>query len=150
LAQVNWPGRLQVLSRHPLLVVDGAHNPYSAGKLRQALEEYFHFDRAILILGVSSDKDLAGMVSELSPLFGEVIATHSIHPRALATAAVVAEFNRQGIAAQATDDISIALPRALAMAGENDLICVTGSLFVVAGAIEQAEHLIPGLQGEKG
>ncbi|MBI2979467.1 MAG: hypothetical protein HYY41_01330 [Chloroflexi bacterium] len=146
LAQVNWPGRLQVLGRHPLLVVDGAHNPYSAGKLRQALEQYFKFDRAILIIGVSSDKDLAGMVSELSPLFDEVIATHSIHPRALATASIVAEFHRQGVAARATEDISSALPLALTLAGENDLICVTGSLFVVAGAIEQAEHLVPRLQ----
>jgi dihydrofolate synthase/folylpolyglutamate synthase len=41
LAQVNWPGRLQVLSYHPLVVVDGAHNPYSAGKLREALERHF-------------------------------------------------------------------------------------------------------------
>ncbi|MBI2288312.1 MAG: bifunctional folylpolyglutamate synthase/dihydrofolate synthase [Chloroflexi bacterium] len=146
LAQVNWPGRLQVLGRHPLLVVDGAHNPYSAGKLRQALEQYFKFDRAILIIGVSSDKGLAGMFSELSPLFDEVIATHSIHPRALATTAIVAELRRQGVAARATEDISSALPLALTLAGENDLICVTGSLFVVAGAIEQAEHLVPRLQ----
>jgi len=50
LAKVNWPGRLQVLSRHPLLVVDGAHNPYSAGKLRDAIRQYFRFEQAILII----------------------------------------------------------------------------------------------------
>ena len=141
LAQVSWPGRLQVLNRRPLIVVDGAHNPYSARKLKQALERYFDFDRAILIIGVSSDKDLAGIVSELVPLFDRVIATHSIHPRAMPTASVVAEFSRYGVEAQATEDISIALPLALALAGGKDLICVTGSLFVVAGAIEQAKEL---------
>jgi len=141
LARVSWPGRLQVLSRRPLLVVDGAHNPYSAGKLRENLEQYFDFDRAILIIGASSDKDIAGIVSELVSLFDKVIATHSIHPRAMATASVVAEFSRHGVEAEATDDISIALPLALTLAGEKDLICVTGSLFVVAGAIEQAEAL---------
>jgi len=141
LAQVSWPGRLQVLSRRPLIVVDGAHNPDSARKLKQALEQYFDFDRAILIIGVSSDKDLAGIVSELVPLFDKVIATHSIHPRAMPTASVVAEFSRHGVEAQATEDISIALPLALALAGGKDLICVTGSLFVVAGAIEQAKEL---------
>jgi len=141
LAQVSWPGRLQVLSRRPLIVVDGAHNPYSARKLREALEQYFDFDRAILIIGVSSDKDLAGIVSELLPLFDEVIATHSIHPRAMPTASVVAEFSRHGVVARATEDISIALPLALTLAGGKDLICVTGSLFVVAGAIEQAKEL---------
>ncbi len=141
LAQVSWPGRLQILNRRPLVVVDGAHNPYSAGKLRQALEQYFDFDRAILIIGTSADKDIAGIVSELVPLFDKVIATHSIHPRAMPTAPVVAELSRQGVKAEATEDISEALPLALRWAGEKDLICVTGSLFVVAGAIEQAEVL---------
>ena len=51
---------------------------------------------------------------------------------------VAAELRRQGVEPQETEDISVALPMALAMAGEKDMICVTGSLFVVAGAIEQA------------
>ncbi len=138
LAKVNWPGRLQVLSRRPLMVVDGSHNTESAGKLRQALKEYFKFDRAILIIGVSADKDLTGIISELKPLFNTVIATRSIHPRAMPTASVVAEFRQQGVEALMTEDISAAFPLALNLAGPNDLICVTGSLFVVAGAIEQA------------
>ncbi len=141
LAQVNWPGRLQVLSHRPLLVVDGAHNPDSARKLRQSLEQYFSFDHAILIIGASFDKDIAGIISELVPLFDKVIVTHSTHPRAMATAPIVAEFSRRGVVAQATDDISIALRLALTLTGEKDLICVTGSLFVVAGAIEQAKVL---------
>ncbi len=139
LAQVSWPGRLQVLSRRPLIVVDGAHNPDSAHKLRQSLEQYFDFDRAILIIGTSADKDIAGIVSELVTLFDKVIATHSIHPRAMPTASVVAELSRHGVEAVATEDISIALPLALTLAGEKDLICITGSLFVVAGAIKQAQ-----------
>lgn len=141
-SRVNWPGRLQVLRRRPLLVVDGAHNPDSAAKLRQALEEYFDFDRAILIIGTSSDKDVAGIVAELAPLFDEVIVTRSIHPRALETAPIAAEFKRYGLEAKETGDIVEALPLALARAGEKDIICVTGSLFVVAGAIAQAEHLV--------
>jgi len=141
LARVDWPGRLQVLSRRPLLVVDGAHNPYSARVLGQSLRQYFDFDRAILIVGLSFDKDIAGMVSEFVPLFDEVIVTRSTHPRALAAAPLVAEFSRHGVTAQATEDISTAIPLALSMAGEKDLICVTGSLFVVAGAIEQAKEL---------
>jgi dihydrofolate synthase/folylpolyglutamate synthase len=141
LAQVSWPGRLQVLSRRPLLVVDGAHNPDSARKLKQSLEQYFDFDRAILVIGASSDKDIAGIVSELVPLFDKVIVTRSIHPRAMATAPIVAEFSQHGVEAQETDDISTALPLALTLAGGKDLICVTGSLFVVAGAIEQAGKL---------
>jgi dihydrofolate synthase/folylpolyglutamate synthase len=141
LAQVSWPGRLQVLSRRPLLVVDGAHNPDSVHKLKQSLEQYFDFDQAILIIGVSSDKDIAGIVSELLSLFDKVIVTRSTHPRAMATAPIVAEFSQQGVEAQETDDISTALTLALTLAGDRDLICVAGSLFVVAGVIEQAGEL---------
>ena len=139
LAKVVWPGRLQVLRRNPLVIADGAHNPASARRLRQSLEKYFDFKKAILIIGTSADKDIDGMVSELLPLFDKVIATHSIHPRAMTTEAVVAAVRRQGKEPHETDDISVALPLALKMAVEGDLICVTGSLFVVAGAIEQAE-----------
>ena len=138
LAKVNWPGRLQVLNRQPLVVVDGSHNTESAGKLRQALKEYFEFDRAILIIGVSADKDLGGIISELAPMFNTVIATHSIHPRAMPTASVAAELKRQGVECLMSEDISTALPLALSLAGPRDLICATGSLFVVAGTIEQA------------
>lgn len=148
LVRVSWPGRLQVLSRRPWLVVDGAHNLDSARKLRQSLEQYFDFERAILIIGVSLDKDLAGIASELLPLFDKVIATHSIHPRAMPTDSVVAELRRHGVEASVTEDISVALPLALTMAGEKDLICVAGSLFVVAGAIEQAEYFLSGVTKE--
>ena len=141
LERVSWPGRLQTLGRRPLVVVDGAHNPYSARKLAQSLKHYFSFERATLIIGVSSDKDIAGIVAELVPLFNRVIVTRSIHPRAMATALIVAEFANHGVVAQATDDIAIALPLALSGAGDRDLICVTGSLFVVAGAMEQADRL---------
>ena len=141
LASVRWEGRLQVLNRRPLVVVDGAHNADSARKLKQSLEQYFEFDRAILIIGFSVDKNVANIIAELVPLFDEVIVTRSIHPRAMATAPIATEFVRQGIAVRETDDISIALPLALELAGENDIICVTGSLFVVAGAIEQAPIL---------
>jgi dihydrofolate synthase/folylpolyglutamate synthase len=141
LARVNWPGRLQVMSLHPLVVVDGAHTPDSARKLRESLERYFDFDQAILVIGTSADKDIPGILAELVPLFRRVIATRSTHPRSMPTEPFMIELGRRGVEAQEVEDISDALPLALSMAGENDLICVTGSLFVVAGAIEESEKL---------
>ncbi|MFC2039127.1 bifunctional folylpolyglutamate synthase/dihydrofolate synthase, partial [Chloroflexota bacterium] len=141
IAGVNWPGRLQVLSRRPLLVADGAHNPYSAGKLRESLKEYFDFKGGILIIGASADKDITGMVSELVPVFERVIITRSTHPRAMPVETLVSEFRKHGVETHIAEDISTALPEALALAGEDDIICVTGSLFVAAGAIEQAKEL---------
>ena len=138
---VKWEGRLQVLNRRPLVVADGAHNGDSAHKLRQALEQYFKFEKAVLIIGMSSDKDLAGIVAELAPVFRQVIVTKSQHPRAMDTKPIAEEFLKYGIAAWQTDDISIAMPLGLSLVGENDLLCITGSLFVAAGAIEQAVAL---------
>jgi len=150
LAEVSWPGRLQILSRNPLLVVDGAHNPDSARKLKQSLEHYFglsalkgksrSFDRAILVIGVSCDKDIAGIASELASLFNKVIVTRSRHPRAMAPPPIVAEFTRYGAAVQVAEDVPTALAMALSMAGARDLVCVAGSLFVVGEAIEEANR----------
>jgi len=136
LARVSWPGRLQILGRYPLLVVDGAHNPDSAQKLRQSLEQYFEFDRAILVIGASLDKDVAGVISELAPLFDRVIATRTCHPRAMAPPPIVAEFRKHGIEAEVAEAVPEALSLALDIAGAEDLICATGSLFVVGETME--------------
>jgi len=136
LAQVSWPGRLQVLSRSPLLVVDGAHNPDASRKLRQSLAEYFSFKRAILIMGASRDKDVSGVVSELMPFFSEVIVTQSKHPRAMAADQLQAVFKGYGVETQLAETVPEALSLAISLAGTQDLICIAGSLFVVAETIE--------------
>ena len=155
LAQVNWPGRFQILSHHPILVVDGAMNIEGARGLKQSLVQYFgsyirleerspvnnYSTQAILVIGTSLDKDIAGIVSELVSLFDKVIVTRSRHPRSMALSSIVAEFTNHGVEPQVVEDVADALSSALALAGERDLICVTGSLFVVAEAIEQANRL---------
>jgi dihydrofolate synthase/folylpolyglutamate synthase len=136
LAQVNWPGRLQVLQRNPLFVVDGAHNADSARRLREAIKQYFEFDDVILIVGISQEKDIPGIVAELSSLTSQVIVTHSAHPRAAIAATLVAEFSKLDVNPEVTEDIASAVGLALAKAEQGDLICVTGSLFVVSEVME--------------
>ncbi len=138
LAGVSWPGRLQVLERRPWLVVDGAHNPYSAEKLAKALGDYFDFERLIFILGASSDKDMAGIAEALAPRATLVLATQSRHPRAADAMKVAGEFRRLGVQAEVAPSLEMALEEARAGAGPKDLICVTGSLFLVAEALELA------------
>ncbi|MBE9482469.1 MAG: hypothetical protein IMY88_02170, partial [Chloroflexi bacterium] len=155
LAQVSWPGRFQILSHHPILVVDGAMNIEGARGLKQSLVQYFgsyirleerspvnnYTTQAILVIGASLDKDIAGIVSELVSLFDKIIVTRSHHPRSMELSSIVAEFTKHGVEPQVVEDVADALSSALALAGERDLICVTGSLFVVAEAIEQANRL---------
>ena len=140
LNQVRWPGRLQVLRREPRVIVDGAHNADSARRLVRALGEYFDFQRVFLVFGASSDKNIAGMVAELASLPGEVIVTRSRHPRAVAPAVLGSEFSKYGIVTEEAENVAAAVELALARANPADLICATGSLFLVA---EVMEYLAP-------
>lgn len=138
LARVNWMGRLQILSYCPLLVVDGAHNAYSMSRLVEAVRQYFDYDRCFVVFGTSCDKDVPGIVKELAPLSCDVLVTRSSHPRAASVSVLATEFISQGIKVKVTNSVSEALSQVLTLAGDKDLICVTGSLFVVAEAIDYA------------
>jgi len=142
LARVSWPGRLEVLHRQPLVLLDGAHNPDSARKLKQAIGEYFSFKRAYLIIGASIDKDVGGVAAELVPLFDEVILTRAKHPRAAVPESIARDFRGCGARLHLTQNVVEALSLALALAGPDDLICASGSLFVVAEAAEAARQLL--------
>jgi dihydrofolate synthase/folylpolyglutamate synthase len=141
LAKIEWSGRFQVLRRNPPLVVDGAHNIAAARSLKKALKEYFEFEKAVLVMGASDDKNIKGVIAELAPLFDRVIVTRSRHPRAMAPAPLAAEFARHGIKACIAEDVPAALSQALSLAGEKDLVCLAGSLFIVGEAIEASKIL---------
>ena len=143
LTKVHWPGRLEVLSHKPIFVVDGAHNADSARRLKEALEQYFDFERMILIIGASSDKDVAGIIGELAPLATVAIATHSRHPRALAPSLLLEQLASRGVTTELTESVAAAASRALALAGPRDIICATGSLFVAAEAREYMKGIAP-------
>jgi len=142
-SRVEWPGRFQLLNRRPLLLVDGAHNIDAARGLRRSIENYLDFERAILVMGASGDKNIAAVIAELAPIFDEVIVTRSRHPRAMAPALLAAEFSRHGKKARIAEDVPAALSQALSRAGENDLICLAGSLFIAGEALEAAARILP-------
>jgi dihydrofolate synthase / folylpolyglutamate synthase len=137
LQKVDWPGRLQVLRKKPWLVIDGAHNVYSMQKLGEALRKYFKYDRLILILGFSADKDVPGMLDEAVKITKDIIVAASTSPRSAKPAALVEEFARRGVKARAAESVPGALKLALADAKPNDLICATGSIFLVAEVMEE-------------
>lgn len=136
LQSVDWPGRLQVLRRKPMLVIDGAHNVYSMQKLGEALHKYFKYDRLILILGFSAEKDVPGMMEEALKMTQDIIVTASVSPRSARPAALAEEFARRGVKVKAAENVAGALKLALETAEPNDLICAAGSIFVVAEVME--------------
>ncbi len=128
-ANVQWNGRLQQLQSDPIILTDGAHNADSVQKLTEALRDEFEYGRLHLIFAVSGDKNIAEMIDILFPMAASIIVTRSTHPRA-AVPIVLAE-QAAGYPVTAAENLEEALTAVLAMADKNDLICVTGSLFIV-------------------
>ena len=140
-ADLRWPGRMEELGRRPLVIADGAHNGDSARRLREALLKYFEFRKAVLVVGVSADKNVEDIASELLPLASTVILTKSRHMRAAEPADIADAFTRPDIIVETTGSVKEALERAREIASEEDLICATGSLFVVGEAIEAVKRV---------
>jgi dihydrofolate synthase / folylpolyglutamate synthase len=123
-----WPGRCELIGKKPLIILDGAQNLASAGVLRSALKSNFKYRRLILVLGISDDKDISGICDTLNPLADEVILTRAATPRAIDPEKLRSYFKRKLYLTQSVKEAKL-LARKIAQ-GE-DLILVTGSLFVV-------------------
>jgi dihydrofolate synthase/folylpolyglutamate synthase len=136
LAQVVWPGRMEVLHRNPYLIVDSAMNGDSAEKLVQALSHYFPGRRFTFIYGASADHPILDMLAALLPVAERMLMVSSGHPRAKAVEALVAMAAELGYPASGVATIPAAYDLALAGAGPEEVICVTGSLYLVAPARE--------------
>jgi dihydrofolate synthase / folylpolyglutamate synthase len=139
--QVQWEGRLETVSRRPWIVLDGAHNRDSARCLREALMTCFPYRRLILVLGISANKNLEGIIEELAPLAAVTVATRAMVPRAAPpqqVADLAAKWSAPIIVAEDTQN---ALAQAIATTQPEDLLLVTGSLYLVG----DAKRLLPDL-----
>ncbi len=134
LAGVRWPGRLEIVDRHPLTVLDGAHNPAGAEGLAVALREYFTWDRLHLVIAVSENKDSGGIVGPLAPLTDIAYVARNASERSGDPIALVERFSAENTPVELFGSIAEALDAARAGADQADLILVTGSLYTVADA----------------
>jgi dihydrofolate synthase / folylpolyglutamate synthase len=127
---VAWPGRFQILSRSPAVVVDSAHNRDSALKLRIALDDYFPGQPVTLIFGASADKDMAGMMEELLPRVSRLIVTQAVHPRAADPQELSDLAHGHGVRVEQRSPVEDALRYAVERARPGEVIVSAGSLFV--------------------
>ncbi len=140
-ARTSWPGRFQVLSQDPLVILDAAHNRDSALKLRIALDDYFPGQPVTMVFGASADKDLSGMFEELLPRVARLIATQADHARAAEVADLAALAHEHGTRVETVVPVAQALDRALKILRPDEVLLVTGSLFVVGEALRYWESL---------
>lgn len=136
LANIKWPGRLEILQKSPYVVVDCAHNPSAARALKANLKK-FEFEKLILIIGMCEEKDIKMYFDELVPEADEVIVTRAQIHRAAEPETICSEVEKlkNSVIIQPTVQASIdyAMNK---LASEKDLICITGSIFIVAEARE--------------
>ncbi|MGH2680326.1 MAG: bifunctional folylpolyglutamate synthase/dihydrofolate synthase [Actinomycetota bacterium] len=128
------PGRLEVVGRSPLLVVDGAHNPAGAEALARTLAEAFTWSRLHVVLAVSSNKDLDGVIAALAPLADLWYAARNESVRSFPAEHVAERIAAGGGRVADLGTVGEALAAAREAADPEDLILVTGSLYTVADA----------------
>lgn len=135
IACAKWPGRMEVAARRPLIVLDGAQNRASANALAIAVRRAFRYERLFLVLGVSGDKDIKGILDELLPLADEVFLTKAKMKERAADPERIRSFippDSKNI--HITGTVAEAVDSARSSAGPEDLVLIAGSLFVVGEA----------------
>ncbi|HET7517597.1 MAG TPA: cyanophycin synthetase, partial [Actinomycetes bacterium] len=133
-AAVTSPGRLEVMSRQPLVLLDGAHNPAGARALAAALLEEFVVDRRTLVVACLADKDIQGILRELAPATGRLVVTANRNPRAAPAERLRKEAEILGLHAEVAPDVATAVRRAIDGTAETEAVVVTGSLHTVGEA----------------
>ena len=134
--QTMNPGRMEIASYDPCILLDGAHNIACMNILKETLENDFEFDKLVIVLGVLSDKNIEEMLQIIVPLASEIIVTKSKNDRACNPKILKEIIEKLGFKNKIVvkNEINDALDYAKSIAKKTDLVCVTGSLFTVGEA----------------
>jgi dihydrofolate synthase/folylpolyglutamate synthase len=134
LCVVEWPGRLEMVSSAPRVILDGAHNPAGALVVKESLEKEFRFRHLILLIGILKEKDIKGILHTLAPMAHHIILSRPHIERAAPVTSLRKALGQNGKKAEIVEDLEEAIKKGLSMTGEEDLLCITGSLYMVGEA----------------
>ncbi len=136
LAAVSWPGRLEVLRRNPLVIIDGAHNGDSVKRLVAALREYFGLLHATFLFGTLAGKDAQAMADAAAPIADHVYVTAWQHARAADPRTLAEAFRPHGVPVTVFGSVADAFEAAAADVGARGAIVAFGSIAFVAALRE--------------
>ena len=137
LRDVSWPGRFDIVSREPLFIIDGGHNPQCIEALVKNIEDYLTGRKVIALTGVLEDKDYGDMYQPVMPLVDSFVCITPPNPRKLEAAELAAHLRGAGAQATACQTIKEGVALALREAGEKGAVLCFGSLYTI-GAIREA------------
>ncbi|MEI7623413.1 MAG: folylpolyglutamate synthase/dihydrofolate synthase family protein [Actinomycetes bacterium] len=140
---VTMPGRFEVVSHSPLVILDGAHNPDGAKVAAQTLRDEFDVaGRRVLVVGMLGGRDVVEMLESLNVRDADlVIACTPTSPRAVPASDIAAVVRAMGVFVEQIDDVATAVQRAIDLSTDDDVILVTGSLYVAGAARTAVEEI---------
>jgi dihydrofolate synthase/folylpolyglutamate synthase len=139
LSKTRWPGRLEIVSDNPCVILDGAHNLIAARNLSKYLSENLAHRRITLVVGILDDKPYAAMLKCLLPVCSRAIVTRAKTERALAPKRLYAAAKKIISDVTMIPEVAAAARQAVATAHPDNVICIAGSLYVVGEAKEAIE-----------
>ncbi len=134
LLRTRWPGRLEVVSQRPFVIMDGAHNLMAARQLRRFLQENLTGRRITMVAGILNDKPYASILKDLAAPCQRLIITRANIDRSLPPETLAAAARPLITDIQIIPDVPEAVRYAIATSGPEDAVCVAGSLYVVGEA----------------
>lgn len=131
LKRARQPGRFEVISEDPLVIIDGAHNEAGAQALQKTMAQHFAGKRILLVAGILADKEIDSIVKFLTKITDHIIVTEPDNPRKLAAEKLAEHVADFGVAAEAVSDVEAAVHRAKELADGYDVILFAGSLYLI-------------------
>ena len=132
LKEIRWPGRMQVVGRLPIMLLDGAHSPTSAKVLCKAIRETFRYRRLIFVVALMRDKALKAIGRVFCPFADEIITTQAFdNPRVIPAEEIAQAWLDFGVALHVCPTVPEAIQFAQSIATPADMICIAGSIYLV-------------------
>lgn len=131
LKRARQPGRFEVISEDPLVIIDGAHNEAGAQALQETMAQHFAGKKILLVAGILADKEIDSIVKFLTKITDHIIVTEPDNPRKLAAEKLAGHVADFGVAAEAVSDVEAAVHRAKELADDYDVILFAGSLYLI-------------------
>lgn len=131
LKRARQPGRFEVISEDPLVIIDGAHNEAGAQALQETMARHFAGKKILLVAGILADKEIDSIVKFLTKITDHIIVTEPDNPRKLAAEKLAEHVAEFGVAAEVVSDVEAAVHRAKELADGYDVILFAGSLYLI-------------------
>ena len=141
LRDVTWPGRFDIVSRKPLFIIDGGHNPQCIDALVTNIRDYLTGRRVIALVGVLADKDYGEMFRPVMELVNSFVCITPDSPRKLEAKELAAHLRSAGAKAEGFDRVEDGVKAALSLAGEDGAVLCFGSLYSIGDIHKAVERI---------